>query len=190
VLKFRQNGVTHVVNGPGFEGDLANFTNISEQQGFRPKYGLADEAIISVSYGSQHPNYSNLANALIVTASSFGEERTPGMHPNATTDKCNAIYKAHGMPPVYSDPSGFSGYICNEVWMFAAAVAHAPVLQRSSLAAGLQAARSVPMSWPQGPNDFSSGRVTVAGQYWRLDQFFSSCNCWRVIDRTFHPSYH
>ena len=32
-------------------------------------------------------------------------------------------------------------------------------------------------------------RVTTAGQFWRVDQFFEDCECWRVIDPEFHPNY-
>ena len=47
-------GVTHVVAG-NFQGDIARFTAHAEQQGFRPKYGFPDEALLSIASGKPSP---------------------------------------------------------------------------------------------------------------------------------------
>src|SRR5439155_1390010 len=39
------------------------------------------------------------------------------------------------------------------------------------------------------PKYIMGDRVTYGGQFWRIDQFFTDCSCWRVIDRDYHPSY-
>lgn len=187
VLKFRQSGVTHVTTAY-FLGDFANFTNIAEQQGWRPKYGLADDALISISYGSQAPNASNIANAIAIAASRGGEERTPGMAPTAGTVKCSNILEAKGLGSAWQEPAN-AGNACNQMWMFKAAVEHAPALRQDALAAGLQRTKSIDFSYPQGPNDFSGPRVTTGGQFWRVTQFMPACKCWQVVDREFHPGY-
>jgi hypothetical protein len=187
ILKFQQAGVTNLTYAD-FAGGFSNFTTIAEQQGFRPKYGIPDDIIIAITYGNQHPDYNNIAGALAVTASRYGEERTPGMAPTPGTARCNAIYRAHGLPPVYGQ-FGLIGAICDEVLMFAAAVDHAPALSREAIGAGLQSARTVDFSYPFGPNDFSGYHVTTGGQYWRTDEFFTRCDCWQVVDPAFHPSY-
>lgn len=186
ILKFQQAGVTNVTWGISV-GDFANFTTIAEQQNFRPKYGIGDDGTINVSYGSSHPDYNNIVGAVAITAGRYGEEHTPGMVPTGATARCNAIFAKAGLPPVYQQPIGAGGNICDQLWMFAAAVDHAPVLSQSALAAGLQAAKSVNFSYPQGPNDFSGYHVAYGGQYWRTDGFFAGCSCWRVIDPVFHP---
>jgi hypothetical protein len=84
---------------------------------------------------------------------------------------------------------GLGGVACDDMWLFAAAVDHAPVLQRNALAAGLQASRSLDFSYPQGPAVFTGYHATGGGEYWRVIQANSSCSCWRVIDQTFHPSF-
>jgi hypothetical protein len=187
ILKFQQNTVTHVT-AHNFTGDYANFTNVAEQQRFRPKYGLPDESLIDISYGGQKPNYANIADAVIVAAGRSGEERTPGATPSPGTAKCDAIYQAHGLPPTYKLPPG-AGYTCDALWMFRAAVDNAPALHPAALAAGLQRTRSIEFSYPGGPNEFSGARVTTGGEFWRVAQFKTSCSCWQVIDPTFHPSY-
>jgi hypothetical protein len=110
------------------------------------------------------------------------------MTPSPGTARCNAIYQLHGQAPVYQQPIGAGGDVCDELWMFAAALAHDPTLSQTGLAAGLHAAGSVDFSYPQGPNNFSGNGVTTGGQYGRTDQFMTSCDCWRVIDPLFHPS--
>ena len=96
---------------------------------------------------------------------------------------------AHKRPPVYQQPLGFGGQVCDELWMFAAALDHAPSLKRNALGAGLQAAKNVDFSYPWGPSDVSAPKVTFGGQFWRVDQYISDCQCWRVTDATFHPSF-
>jgi hypothetical protein len=187
ILRFRQNGVTHLTFTHDV-GDFANFTNLAQQQGFRPNYGVPDEFLIDISYGSQRPNADNIAGAVAVTANRSGEERTPGISPTPGTARCDAIYRAHGLPPTYRLPAG-AGYVCSQLWMFKAAVENASRLAPDALAAGLQRARSVELSYPAGPNDFSGPRVTTGGQFWRLARFERSCSCWRVTDPTFRPSF-
>jgi hypothetical protein len=191
VLKFQQAGVTNVTT-EYMAGSFSNFTTIAEQQGFKPKYGVPDEAIIDISYGSQHPNYNNIAGAIAITDSRFGEEHTPSLTPTPATAKCNSYFTSRGQPTLYQMgvlTGANMGVMCDELWMFKAAVEHAPVLSPTALAAGLQAARSVDFSYPLSPNDFSGNRVTYGGEFWRPVEFMTSCTCWQVIDPTFHPSY-
>jgi hypothetical protein len=75
------------------------------------------------------------------------------------------------------------------MWLFMAAASHAPALSQDQLGAGLQAARSVQLSYPGGPNDTTAPHTTMGGQYWRVTRFDGSCDCWRVVDATFHPSF-
>jgi len=187
VLKFQQNGVTHLT-AHQLVGDFANFSNVAEQQGFRPKYGLPDESMIDVAYGSQAPNSNNIVDAIAIAQGRSGEERTPGSAPSSGTAKCDAIYQAHGIAPTYKLPAG-AGYVCSQLWMFQAAINNAPVFRPEALAAGLQRARSLDVSYPAGPNDFSGLRQTTGGQFWRVAQFMADCKCWRVIDPNFHPGY-
>ncbi|HUC35486.1 MAG TPA: hypothetical protein VMR97_00015 [Acidimicrobiales bacterium] len=187
ILKFESSGVNDVTD-VNAEGDWSEFTNTAQGQGFHPQYLIPDEELLGISGGADAPNSSNLANALAVTASRNGENDTPGITPTPGTQKCNAIMQSGGLPPVYQQEQ-LAGDACNEIWMLQAAVQHAPVLQRNALAAGIQAAGSVDFSYPGGPNDFSGDHVTTAGEFWRVDQFFETCTCWRVIDPTFHPNY-
>ena len=187
ILKFRSAGVTHATAVYAY-GDLANFTNVAQQQGFKPQYLLADDGIIAISYGNLRPNPANVANAMAITSGRYAEERTPGMQPTAGTAACDAIQVAHGLPPTYKVDPG-AGNACNELWMIKAAAEHAPVLSAEALAVGLQRARSIDFSYPSGPNDFGGPQVTLGGQFWRVTQYFGDCSCWRVIDPTFHPNH-
>jgi hypothetical protein len=193
ILKFKQAGVTHMTE---FEdtGDFPNFTNIAQQQGFTPKWGIPDDGVIATSYGSQHPNYQNIANAIAITDSRYGEEKTPGYVPSAGSKACNDIFKPAGDGTVHSQSAGLGGLMCNDIWLFKAAVEHARAMSRTELAGGLQAARSVEFSYPDGPNtfepnQFTGSKVTYGDQFWRVDQFLPSCNCWHVVDSTFHGSF-
>ena len=73
--------------------------------------------------------------------------------------------------------------------MLKAAAEHAPTVRSDALADGLRHAKSIDFSYPSGPNDFSAPGVTTGGQYWRVTQFFTSCDCWRIIDPNFRRSF-
>jgi hypothetical protein len=188
VLSFKRAGVTHVTTA-SFVGDFASFTKAAQQQGFKPRYGLADDALVAISNGSQAPDPDNIADAVAIAGNRSGEETTPGTRPSAGTVRCNAAFKRYGnLGNVYTLPYG-AGDACALVSMFDAAADHTQVLQRNALAAGLQRAKSVEMSFPQGPNDFTGNRVTTGGQYWRPLQFHLSCKCWQITNRTFTRTF-
>jgi hypothetical protein len=189
VLTFKSQGVTHVT----FLSDQATyytFTSIAQQQQYKPKYGIPNDTEVSLS--SPALDYNNLDGAIAIDAARDAEENTPGMTPSSGTQRCNAIYAANHRPTVWQQEAsagGAPGLACNLIWMFAAAVDHAPALQRNAFAAGLKTARSVDFSWPQGPSDFTGDRVTAGGEFWRTVRAFASCKCWRVTDPVFHPSF-
>ena len=188
VLDFKTSGVTHVVMVED-DIDFANFSTLAERQGFRPKYALP-APMIGQTYATQHPDYANIADAIVISQFRYGEERTPGMAPsNAATGECDAALKAKGREPTWTTQSGIAGNDCVALAMLKAAAEHAPVLARNALAAGLQATGSLDLSYPGGPADFRAPYTTYAGQTWRPVKFVPSCNCWRVIDPNFRPSF-
>lgn len=187
VLTFQREGVTHVVPA-NFQGDIARFTAQAEQQGFRPRYGFPDEALLSIAQGSRSPDPDNIANAVAITLSREGENNTPGMTPTAGTERCNAYRATAGLPPVYDVPAN-AGHACDQLWMLQAALGQANQLSATALPVGLQRTGSIDFSFPQGANDFTGERVTTGGQFWRVAQFMPDCECWRVIQPDFRRGY-
>ena len=187
VRTFQQLGVTHVIPG-NLQGDIARFTAHAEQQGYRPKYGIPDEAIMSIASGSRAPDPDNIANAIGITLSREGENHTPGMTPTAGTQRCNEYRKAAKLAPVYDVPAN-AGHACDQLWMLQAALSRAPEISRAALQVGLQRTKSIDFSFPQGPNDFTPSRTTTGGQFWRTAQFMPDCDCWRVTQRDFRRGF-
>ena len=188
VLKFQQAGVTNVTTIDEL-GDFAAFTNVAQAQNFHPKYGLADDGLLEIAGGAEAPNSSNVVGAIAVTSGREGEQNTAGLTPTAGTARCNAIMQPTGLGPVYQQPGGMGGDVCDLFWMFAAATDHAPAIAQNALANGLEASGSVDFSFPEGPNNFAGTGVTVGGQFYRFDQFSGACKCWQVIQPNFQPSF-
>jgi hypothetical protein len=153
---------------------------LAQQQGFHPLYGVPDENLIADGIsGPQKPDYANMANALTVSPYLDGQQNVSGQ-PNAGTRKCNAAMSASGLPNVYKYV-GAGGLFCDIFWEIAGAANHAPKLERSELAVGLQKLGSIDFSYPEGPNNFSTPKTTTGGQYWRTLQFSESCDCFKPI---------
>lgn len=186
VLQFKRAGVTHVTYVQE-TGDIAQFSNDAQTQNAHWKYGMPNDQLVTTSYGSRHPNYNQFNGAITTSQGRDGEETTPGSKPSAGTKRCDQILDKAGLDPTYKQPYAI-GNACDQVWMLAAAVDHAPAIQSNALAAGLQAAKTVDFSFPQGPNDFSGEGTTTGGQYYRFDTFTDDCNCWRVTTPQFRRS--
>jgi hypothetical protein len=188
VLTFQREGVTHVTTA-NFVGDMFRFTGHAEQQRFRPRYGLPEEALVSISSSrTRAPNPDNMANALAITLSREGENHTPGMAPSGGSMRCNGYLKNAGLRPTWESHS-IAGNACNQLWMLQGALSRATELSRTALQPGLQRTASIDFSFPQGPNEFTGRNVTTGGQFWRVVQFMRDCDCWRVIQRDFRRGF-
>lgn len=180
VLKFQQNGVTHVTEVQDFP-DLITFTNVAQQNGFKPQYGIPDENQLGDAItGATHPNYDNIANLVAITTFRDGEQTTPGNRPTAGTVKCNAVMKAHGLPGAY-EQAGVPGGVCALLYWFADAANHARSVQRAALVEGLRATGVIDFSFPLGVGDFRASGETNGGGYWRPIQFVRGCTCFHVL---------
>jgi hypothetical protein len=188
ILTFQRAGVTHLLPIAGGEATLYLFTPAAQQQRFKPVYGVPDSTVIVTAYGSQPPDKDNMDGAVAITDSRTAEERTPGMVPTAGTKRCDAILGARGIPPTWKAPAA-AGNTCNQFWMVQAAVNNASSLRPEDLVVGLQRAKSIDFSYPQGANDFTKPGTTTGGQGWRVAQFTKDCACWKLIQRDFRPSY-
>jgi hypothetical protein len=188
VRKFKLDHVTTIF-GVQFLADLGSFTNDAQQQNYHPKYAMADDELVTVTQSGSitRPNPQNFNNALAIAFARDGEENTPSLHPTAGTRRCNRIMAKHGLKSSPTEKYA-AGNACDDVWMLAAAVDHAPSMAQADLAAGLQAAKSVEFSFPQGPNFFGATGETAAGQYWRPVQFAAGCRCWHVVSAAFTRS--
>ena len=189
ILQFQRAGVTNVTYLMA-NLDFPNFTKISQQQGFHPKYGIADDGTMTVENASSSPDSANTDGAIGITPMRVAEQNS-GVQPSSGTVRCNAIQAAAGKQPVYqqSKLDYWGGFSCNLVWMLVAGIDKAPQLTRAALADGLHAAKSVDFSFPDGPNDFGAARTIAGGQFWRPARFVAGCGCWKLMDITFHPSF-
>jgi hypothetical protein len=187
VLDFKTAGVTHLVMVED-EIDFANFTSLAEKQAFRPKYAVP-ATMIGQTYATSHADYANIADTIVIAQTRHGEERTPGMTPTAATQRCDNWLKAKGRAPTWTTPVGIAGNDCFALAMFKASAEHAPAIARNALAAGLQATGTLDLNYPGGPSDFRVPYTTYAGQNWRVVRFFPSCNCMRVVEPNFQPSF-
>jgi hypothetical protein len=189
ILQFQRAGVTHVTYVMA-NLDVSNFTKVAQQQGFHPKYGIADDGTMTVENASGSPDSTNFDGAIGITPTRVAEQNS-GAQPTPATVRCDAIQSKLGKPPVYRQAKEdfFGGFACNLVWMLATGISKVPQMSRTALAEGLHAAKSIDFSFPDGPNDFGGARTIAGGQFWRPARFAGGCGCWKLMDAAFHPSF-
>lgn len=187
VLQFKAAGVTTAT----IDDDIADAQTISDTasaQGWHPAWILPDYGEVAVTgSASEHPNASEFNGAVAITSSQYGAigsnlPETPG------TQQCDQIMKSHGLPTVYQSGDQFAGSACSQVWMLVAGLEHGS-LSAAGIVAGLQAVKSVTLSFPLGPNDFSAPGTTTGGQFWRTDTYNGTCQCWKVVNPAWSPSF-
>ena|SRR5436190_15659412 len=200
VINMHNAGVTHVTYVESV-ADIGSFSKDAQQQGFHFKYGLPDDELVTLTQiGSATAADGNQINgALAIASARDGEEVTAGQAPTAGTKRCDHLLAKEGVSSTWRSPYAV-GNACDDVWMLEAMVNHAPALQSNAMAAGLQAAGSIDLSFPQGPTYYRTQGETAGGQYYRAVRFVrggcpswysgsghqgSSGGCWHVIN----PSY-
>ena len=188
VLQFQRAGVTHVFDDGGVYANF--FSQQAAKQGFRPKYGLGDQATIALfSQPGLGPDANNFAGGLVITGTRYGEERTAGQKRSALTLRCDAAMRARGLPGSWESPNGFSGVACSQVAMFANAANSSPGLRRNELAGALRALGKADLPYPAGPADFTTTGGQNGGGYWRPTVFVKDCRCFRLYRSTFTADF-
>ena len=189
LFQFRADGVSTIT----FDNDIIDLQNISNEaaaQNYYPAGGwiFPDDGAVAITASANfHPNGKEFEGAVSITDLGYGAidshlPLTPG------TVACNKVMAAHGLPSVYQSADNFAGSTCSLVWLLVAAIQHGGV-NPLNLVAGLHAAKSVQVSYPNGPNDFTAPGTTTGGEYWRPVTYHSSCQCWTVINPNFSPSF-
>lgn len=187
VIQFKLDGVTHVIDNNTIS--LNYFSRDAQQQDYKPKYGVPDGVAIIGYREGLSPDPTNFNGALAITPNQWGALHTPGVPLSPATDTCNAIMTAAKLPTVQESGDASAGIACDGMWALTAAMAHDASLTRTGLAAGLDQTGQLPMSYPQGPADFSGSRIATGGEYWRPDVYDGSCSCFKVANPTFAPSF-
>jgi len=179
VLQFKTQNVSHVVN-VAYSATLG-FSQAADQQGYRPKFSMMEDAAASVVEQSQNPPGKSFDNALLIAAIGTGAENTPGYQWNQATNDCAKILAKAGLPaPGSSQTAKFFGIACADTKLFVEAASRAPSLVRNQLSGGLAQAGSVDLSYPAGPVNVSDTRIPTGGQFWRAGRF--SGGKWVLVD--------
>lgn len=188
VLQFQRAGVTHVFDDGGVYANF--FSQQAAKQGFKPKYGLGDQATIALfSQSGLGPDADNFDGGLVITGTRYGEERTTGQKRSALTLRCDAAMRAKGLQGSWESPNGFSGVACSMVAMFSNAANSSPGLLRSQLAGALRSLGKADLPYPAGPADFATTGGQNGGGYWRPTVFKKDCRCFRLYRSAFAPDF-
>lgn len=190
-VTFKNDGVTTATIDNAI-ADIQNISNQSNTAGFHPTWILPDYGESATMQSAQfHPNAREFEGAVAITSGQYGAiasalPETPG------TKLCDQIMTSHGLPTVYQSGDQFAGSPCSLVWMLTTAIAKAGV-NPTGLVAGLQAAGSTQVSFPNGPNNFSTPGTSAGGEFWREIVYHGTsdggCQCFTVVNPTWNSSF-
>jgi hypothetical protein len=190
VLNFKSAGVSDVMMLEITDGGL--FTQVAEQQNYKPQYLFAEnDTAVNSTQSANAPNPANYNGAVDVLGGAYGEQSTPGYKPSGGTKACNAIYAAAGQEPVYSQTTGYPGVVCDYLWFVQALLSHASSVAPSAFPHDMRAMGTVEFSYPFAPVDFASAPAesTYGISFWRAAEFHESCKCWQVSSAEFHAPF-
>jgi hypothetical protein len=190
-VQFRRDGATHVMSTA--YGKSSQFAKAAEQQGYRPKYVVMSDAQIQANNHTTPPQTASFDGALDITSDQIGSLDTPGYKHTKATLACRKVIRDAGLADILDSSEGTGGTLygvaCASSTMLVNALQRIPVLQRSSLAAGLARAGSLELSFPAGPSVYNDPTNPTGGQFWRPAAFRTSCNCWQVTSLTWRKGY-
>jgi hypothetical protein len=184
-LKFKRDGVTHVVNVA--YGNDSYVASAADQQGYHPKFAKMEDASASgLESASQKPPKS-WEGTLLITTMQTGAPHTPGYRWNAATNACTKVLARAGVPSAYSNGlNSLFGLACVDTAMLKAASEQLPALTRAGLALGLSRAGVLDLAYPAGLVHVTDRTLPNGGQFARPGKWVASCNCWHLTDVRWH----
>jgi len=192
VLQFQRDGVTHVMN-VAYQL-VTGFAQAENTQDYHPKLAIMEDAEMSAFASQNPPPASSFDGTLGITTDQVGATTTPGVAVSPATALCTQILAKIGYPGPTQDPhQSLAGTLygsgCAVIKFLIAAIQNDTPLVRTGLPAGIARAGKVDLSYPAGPMNITSASDPTGGQYWRADRWSSACECWHVVDQTFHDSF-
>jgi len=135
VLKFRQEGVTHVFIADGPAGVAlglvitALWIKAAGSQGYYPRYGFNDLNGPQAALDAHLWGPDDVRGARVVTASNADDRTDAGVAPNRARIACLALMRRHGMPMDNIEAKFAMIHACDNIWFLRAVLgtARAPV---------------------------------------------------------------
>jgi len=186
VLKFKTEGIDHVIFwgtegvGPFF------FPTAAENQQYRPRYGIS-----TYDYPELNRRQAPAAQwhrAMGAGWSGAGDVgMPPNWTPNALAQKCLKIFSDVGLAPTTGDTASAELGLCDTLWLLktgldraSAATPEAFRVAIDGLGTSVVAARGTPISWGPGKYD---GAAAV-----RRFAFDDGCSCFKWASPTWTPA--
>lgn len=182
ILRFRQEGVTHVMIIDGGGALTFFFMQQAEGQGWRPRYGLTSANMPATQASNQA--VAQLSNAIGVgwspSVDVFAADQPGGKE---AWSRCQSIMEAHRVPRTYRTFTRYTDPLCDSVFFLRTALERADALTDAGLrsaAEGLGTSYVSPFTFGTmlGPGRYD-GASTV-----RTFQFDVECRCFRYVGTT------
>jgi hypothetical protein len=183
VLKFRSDGVSHVIIIEASGTLTLLFGNNADSQRFYPRYGANSQNGQQALIDSGGFPKSQLPGTLGVgwqpTLDISPSENTPtGPYSNDAQRRCLALYKAHGVTFADTNAAGVGFIDCNDLWFFQFVMRGVAAIQRDAFMAAVNRVGSSYKSLSVIPTylDANHHDGIAAVRYW---VYVPQCGCMR-----------
>lgn len=176
VLRFKSQGITHVLIVEANALLTLLFTRSAENQDYRPRYGLNSQNGPTAIAGNVPP--AQFRRAIGVGWAPQLDVPASELPANAARDRCFAMYAKEGQKPADANNGAIMAGICERMEFLKAAVeAGGPDVTIDSFARGAEAlGDSFPSYTGLGNNVFGPGRH-AGGAFYRLLAHDADCHC-------------
>jgi ABC-type branched-subunit amino acid transport system substrate-binding protein len=181
VLRFRQDGVSHVVLLDTHGGITQVFLNAAEAQRYRPRYGMGSGSGTQALLDGGIIRAEQLAGARGLGWIPMLDLPASGNHDDGRWSswdrrRCLSLMRAGGQSFTSSNASSVALLYCDQLWLLERALTHPAGLTLASLTAGIEALGSRAPSASLGAASYGPAKhVAVArGVEW---SFAAACSC-------------
>jgi hypothetical protein len=178
VLKFKADGVSHVMSGGV---TLHQFASLAAKQSYTPEYAVSDaDETIFYSEGQAKPEAA-FDGALAITGSKYGGYTT-GIDPGPATKRCDEIMNAAGLPTT-QELNAYAGGVCNTWFLFLESAKRVSTITAEALGPALDTLGVYDMSYPGGQGNWNKPGTNYVTGFWRPARFDGQgCRCWKIAD--------
>ena len=187
IVKFRQEGVTHVfmVDGPagvfGGTGLTLMFIKAAASQRYFPRYGMNDSNSPQGGLDSNLWQADDVRGSRVVSYSNVLDASDAGIRPNTARKTCLALMRRHGLTDGNVNQRVFMLRACEYLWFLRRVLGTQPITVNRDVFLDRLGSLGGSYTSPSAYGTWFSARQHDGAAGLRREALDDGCNCYRYI---------